>query len=101
MKHRSDRIDGAEGTRLGRYKVGALLGKGGAGQVYEAELRGPGGFRMAFALKVLHHGEHGLQREARIGGLLRHRNLVDVYEVGEEAGQWFCVLRAAARGRLR
>lgn len=53
---------------------------------------GPGGFRMPVALKVLHTGADAIRREARIGGLLRHRNLVDVYEIDEVEGQWFCAL---------
>ena len=78
--------------RIGRYDIRQLLGEGGAGRVYQAELCGPGGFRKPVALKVLHTGADELRREARIGGLLRHENLVDVYEIGEERGQWFCAM---------
>lgn len=60
--------------------------------MYQAVLQGPGGFRKAVALKVLHTGASELRREARIGGLLRHENLVDVYEIGEHDGQWFAAL---------
>lgn len=83
-------------TRLGRYALGPLLGEGGEGQVYEAELIGPGGLRRPVALKVLHEGADSLRREARIGGLLRHRHLVDVYEVNEADGRWFCALEKCA-----
>ncbi len=78
--------------KLGRYELGPLLGEGGAGRVHEATLVGPGGFRMPVALKLLREGGDALRREARIGGLLRHRNLVDVYEVGQADGQWFCAM---------
>ena len=78
--------------RLGRYEVGRVLGEGGAGRVHEAVLCGPGGFRKSVALKILHSGAGELRREARIGGLLRHQNLVDVYEVGQEEGQWVCAI---------
>ena len=60
--------------------------------MHAATLHGPGGFERRVALKVLHHGSEELRREARIGGLLRHRNLVDVYEVAEDDGQWFCAM---------
>ncbi|MCO4747625.1 MAG: tetratricopeptide repeat protein [Proteobacteria bacterium] len=78
--------------RLGRYEVGDLLGEGGSGRVFDAMRVGPGGMRKRVALKVLHDGAPGLAREARLGGLLRHDNLVDVYEVGEANGTWFCAL---------
>jgi predicted ATPase len=81
--------------RLGRYVIGAPLGRGGAGTVYRATLHGPGGLRLPVALKLLHDRGELLKREARLGGLLRHDNLIDVYEVGEHDGQWFCALELA------
>lgn len=78
--------------RLGRYELMELLGEGGDGRVHRAVLRGPGGLRKPVALKVLRQGASALRREARIGGLLRHPNLVDVYEVGRDEDQWFCAL---------
>ena len=84
------------GSAIGRYQLGRLLGVGGAGTVYEANLVGPGGVHKPVALKVLHAGRGALRREARIGGLLRHENLVDVYEVGEEGGRWFCAMERCA-----
>jgi hypothetical protein len=68
--------------------------------VHAAVLVGPGGFRKPVALKILHRGAESLRREARIGGLLRHRHLVDVFEVGEVDGQWFCAMELCA-GTLR
>ncbi|MCO4747789.1 MAG: tetratricopeptide repeat protein [Proteobacteria bacterium] len=81
---------------LGRYELGRVLGEGGAGRVVEATLVGPGGLRKPVAVKVLLRGGDALRREARIGGLLRHRNLVDVYEVGEQDGTWFCAMERCA-----
>ena len=66
-------------TRLGRYVLGSVLGEGGAGVVYQATLHGPGGLTRPVAVKVLREGSTALIREARIGGLLRHQNLVDVH----------------------
>ena len=86
--------------RIGRYELRSLIGEGGAGKVYAATLHGPGGFQRPVALKVLHDGAETLQREARLGGLLRHRHLVDVYEVGEEDGQWFCAMELCPGGAL-
>jgi tetratricopeptide (TPR) repeat protein len=77
---------------LGRYELVGTLGQGGMGTVYDAVLQGPGGIDKPVALKVLHQGSEALRREARIGGLLRHRHLVDVYEIGEDDGTWFCAM---------
>ena len=69
------------------------------GQVYEAELQGPAGFRKRVALKVLaphvrvpERAEALLVREARLGGLLRHPNLVETYELGQADGRWFVAM---------
>ena len=86
--------------RLGRYTLGRLLGAGGAGNVYRATLHGPGGLTKPVALKVLHKGHEALRREARIGGLLRHLHLVDVYEISEHEGQWFCAMEWCPDGSL-
>ena len=85
--------------RLGRYHVGRLLGRGGAGQVHLAWHPMPGGALRYVALKLL-NGEGDLQREARLGGVLRHRNLVDVYEVGQLDGQAFCAMELCEGGAL-
>ncbi len=90
----------AERDNLGRYTLGRILGEGGAGRVHEAVLRGPGGFRKPVALKILHTGAEELRREARLTGLLRHPNLVDVYEIGEADGVWFCALELCTGGTL-
>jgi predicted ATPase len=86
-------------VRIGRYELLRMLGHGGQGRVWEALLHGPAGLRKRVALKVLERGD-GLAREARIGGLLRHPNLVDVYEVGEEGGKWYCAMELCAGGTL-
>ncbi len=86
--------------RLGRYVLGRVLGEGGEGRVYEAVLHGPRGLTKAVALKVLHGGSESLRHEARIGGLLRHRNLVDVYEISDDDGQWFCAMELCPGGTL-
>jgi eukaryotic-like serine/threonine-protein kinase len=67
----------------GRYKVGALLGRGGFGTVYEAENLRFGG---RVALKILDRSDHGTVRrfnqEARIAGTILHPNVCRVFDVG-------------------
>lgn len=75
---------------FGRYTLLRLLGEGGMGRVFEAELSGPSGFRKRLALKVIAERSVGRDeqargeflREARIGGLLRHPNVIDCYDFG-------------------
>ncbi|MCA9490597.1 MAG: serine/threonine protein kinase, partial [Myxococcales bacterium] len=82
--------------RLGRYELVRVLGRGAAGVVVQAVLHGPAGFRKRVALKLLHasHGEDEarvaeLIREARLGGLLSHPNVVSTLELGQVDGRWF------------
>ena len=75
---------------FGRYELTSLLGQGGMGKVYRATLTGPSGFRKEVALKVIKAQDsadreaalEGFVREARVCGLLRHPNVVDVYDFG-------------------
>ncbi len=84
--------------RFGRFALLSILGEGGMGRVYRARIEGPGGFRKDLALKVLRAEPDrdperlaaALAKEARIGALLRHANLVDLYDFGVLDGQpWF------------
>ena len=79
-------------VQFGRYRLLDVLGQGGMARVFLAELHGPAGFRKRVAVKVLvpmenlgrREGRELFLREARLGGLLRHPNIVDVYELGDE-----------------
>lgn len=82
----------APGHRVGRYELICPLGTGGTGEVWEARFHGPGRFTRRVALKLLRTAPDRLRREAWIGGLLRHRHLVDVYEFGEQDGRAFCAM---------
>ncbi len=71
-----------------------LLGEGGFGKVFLADIASGHGFQQQAAVKVLHpqfqHHPELLVRqldEARMLGLLNHRNIVKVYDVCEVNGQ--------------
>ncbi len=91
------------GTRFGPYELVAPLGTGGMGEVWEAVLHGPGGFRKAVALKLLREGPSdpalgkALVREARLGALLQHPNVVGTLGLGEYQGTW-CIALELVRG---
>lgn len=75
---------------FGKYELVELLGEGGMARVYRAVLSGPGGFRKQVAVKQMrpHVGRDErmvrfLINEARLGGHLRHPNVVEVYEFGQ------------------
>ncbi len=77
--------------RFGRFVLRGLLGEGAMGRVFQAELTGPSGFRKPTAVKVMRKSvgadaeeyRQALVKEARIGAMLKHRNIVEVYDFGE------------------
>ena len=84
--------------RLGRYELVHRLGAGGGGEVWEAVLHGPAGFRRRVALKLLREGSatpearEALLQEARLGALVAHPHVVSTLELGEHEGQWYLVM---------
>lgn len=83
----------------GRYRVEAILGRGGMGRVYKAEHTSLG---RAVAIKVLHsrlgsskEAAQRFQREAKASGRLDHPNIVAVSDFGAlEDGSLFLVMEA-------
>jgi eukaryotic-like serine/threonine-protein kinase len=81
------------GTRMGRYEIQSLLGKGGMGEVYRAldtELRRP--VALKFLRSEVAADEKRMQRfiqEARAASALNHPNILTVYEIGQADGARF------------
>jgi len=72
---------------FGTYRLTHLLGKGGMASVFRALRSGPHGFAKQVAIKRLHSTLNAnesilkaLINEARLGGQLKHPNIVEVYE---------------------
>lgn len=82
-----------------RFTLGRELGRGAFGAVFEAIQRLPDGSDRKVALKV-QHGAEALEHEARIAGQLRHRNIVDVYEVGTAGAHAWCAMELCPGGSL-
>jgi serine/threonine protein kinase len=83
----------AIGGTMGRYRIVRLLGRGGMGEVYQAERDG-----RSVALKMLPQepGQRDFlkwfEREASALSTLVHPNIVRLHEVGESDGTHFMVL---------
>jgi len=83
------------GTRLGPYEILGLLGAGGMGEVYRARDTRLG--RMV-AVKILPSAVaddparlQRFEKEARTVGSLNHPNVMALYDVGGEGGQFYVV----------
>jgi eukaryotic-like serine/threonine-protein kinase len=82
---------------LGRYELVQPLATGGMGVVYLGRSIGAHGFQREVAIKVLRPDrDEGLAeellREAKIAGLVRHPNVVQVVDVGDEDGEIYLVM---------
>ncbi|MDG4667579.1 serine/threonine-protein kinase [Mycobacterium sp. 236(2023)] len=85
------------GTRLGPYQINRLVGRGGMGEVYEAEDTVKG---RTVALKLLPESlshdpafRERLQREARAAGRLQEPHVVPIHDFGEIDGHLFVDMR--------
>ncbi len=85
----------AQGSRLGRYEVGGLIGSGGMGQIFQARDRNLG---RDVAIKVLskHWARHPealarFKREARTVASLSHPSILAIFDVGTDRGLTFLV----------
>jgi tRNA A-37 threonylcarbamoyl transferase component Bud32 len=102
------------GSRVARYEIVAHLASGGMGEVYRAR---DVQLDREVALKVLpgHQAENPaarerFRREARAAARLSHKNIVTLYDSGQDGDVWFLALefidgidlhsRIAAKGRL-
>ena len=88
-----------EPVPFGRYRLMNLLGEGGMAKVYRAVLSGPMGFEKEVAVKridsKLTEDERvvkALINEARLGGQLRHKNIVEIYEFNQVGGNYFMAM---------
>ncbi|WP_243304181.1 serine/threonine-protein kinase [Geothrix oryzisoli] len=93
------------GTFLGPYRVLALLGKGGMGEVYRAYDPKLG---REVAIKVLpatfaENAERlrRFEREARAASALNHPNILTIYELGTHEGSPFLVMELLQGSTLR
>ena len=89
------------GTTIGSYQLGEVLGEGALATVYKAYQPS---LNRWVAMKILHVNQKTmlarLKREAMAVAQLRHRNILMVYEYGEEDGQSYIVMEYVEGGTL-
>ena len=85
--------------RIGRYDVLGLLATGGMAEILLARLRGPSGFERPVVIKRIlpHLARQKTFREmfldeARVVAQIRHPNVVQVHELGDERNELFLVM---------
>jgi len=84
---------------IGRYELITRLATGGMAEIFLARERGLAGLeRLVVIKRILPHLAHEesfvemFLREARIIARLNHPNVVQIYELGEDAGSYFIAL---------
>ena len=84
-------VEPRRGMRLGRYELLMPLARGGMAEVWIARQTGELGFRRLVAVKTIrpeHAESPGFRRmfldEARLAARIRHANVVEVLDLGEE-----------------
>jgi eukaryotic-like serine/threonine-protein kinase len=91
-------------VEFGRYQLAEVIGEGATGRVFRAYRAGPMGFRVEVAIKQLRpqlaHEEavvRAMVNEARVGGRLKHPNLVRVEEF-DRVGELYYLAQEYVRG---
>jgi serine/threonine-protein kinase len=90
---------GQRPSRLGRYELITRIGQGGMAEVQLALQRGPAGFEKLVVVKLVHENLASqrafvdmLLDEARVAALVKHPNVVDIYDLGEAEGRYFIAM---------
>jgi serine/threonine-protein kinase len=86
-------------SRLGRYELITRIGEGGMAEVQLALQHGPAGFEKLVVVKLVHENLAAqkdfvdmLLDEARVAALLKHPNVVDIYDLGQVDGRFFIAM---------
>jgi serine/threonine-protein kinase len=84
---------------LGRYEILAPIASGGMARVWAARMRGSRGFAKTMAVKTLLPGvsddlryENMFLDEAHLASRIRHANVVEIHDLGEEQGLLYLVM---------
>jgi serine/threonine protein kinase len=96
------------GYFFGKYFLMKKLAAGGMGEIYLAKQQGPAGFQKILVVKkILSHLTENKEfieaflGEARLAAQMNHRNVVQVFELGQESGAYFIAMEYVAGKSLR
>ncbi len=93
------------GQTLGQYRIESLLGSGGMGQVYRGVhklLDRPAAIKVMLAYLAANPDFRiRFLQEAKTAAALRHPNVVEIYEFGEQNGNLYLVMELMQDGSLR
>src|SRR5437588_9900774 len=96
------------GSYYGKYFLLKKLAAGGMGEVFLAKQQGPAGFEKILVVKkVLPHLTENKEfvelflGEARLAARMNHRNIVQVFELGEQDGTYFIAMEYVSGKSLR
>ncbi len=96
------------GSYFGKYFLLKKLAAGGMGEVFLAKQQGPAGFEKILIIKkVLPHLTENKEfvelflGEARLAARMNHRNIVQVFELGEQNGGYFIAMEYVQGKALR
>jgi serine/threonine protein kinase len=96
------------GSTFGKYFLMKKLAAGGMGEIFLAKQQGPAGFQKILVVKkILSHLTENKEfveaflGEARLAAQMNHRNVVQVFELGEESGSYFIAMEYVAGKSLR
>lgn len=85
--------------KIGKYTLIRQIAQGGMAEIWLAEQRGPGGFNKELVIKRIlpHLASEGqftemFMDEARIVAHLNHPNIGQVFELGEQEGDYFIAM---------
>lgn len=87
------------GSTLGRYEILMPMAKGGMASVWAARLQGTRGFQKIVAIKTMlpdvsddPEFESMFLDEARVAARIRHPNVVEIYDLGEQDDVLYIVM---------
>ena len=96
------------GTWFGKYFLIRKLAAGGMGEVFLARQQGPAGFQKVLVVKkILAHLTESKEfveafvGEARLAAQMNHRNIVQVFELGDQDGAYFIAMEYVHGKSLR
>ncbi len=88
-----------QGRRFGKYRLLERIGSGGMAEIWKASLGGVDGFEKILVVKKIlpKYARHRqfitmFVQEAKVCSGLHHANVVQIYELGEEAGEYYIAM---------